>query len=176
MDENKYFTLRIPKRVLTYIYILLCTVVAVIAFNNWPRYIVLNPPIPDKGFVISEEKKTYNPYAGDVMKLGGHNTWTWRKKYGFLPTEGDLYTSEFVLAYFDKWLKERDWKNFEGQGDPCDIVAKAGLLEKDTNLSAYVSKDTTGSYYTSVVCLASWPYTTEDEETGFIILLFTASK
>jgi hypothetical protein len=176
MDEDKYFTLRIPKRVLLYIYILLCIVVVVIAFNNWPRYIVLNPPIPDKGFVIIEEKMIYNPYADDDVKLGSHNTWTWRREYGFLPTGGDLYTSESVLANFDTWLKEQGWKNFEGRGKPCDIVTKAGLVEKDTNLFAYVANNTTGSYYSAVVCLASWPYTTEGEETGFIVLLFTATK
>ncbi len=176
MDENKYVTLRIPKRILLYIYILLCVVVAVIAFNNWPRYIVLNPPVPDKGFVISEEKMIYNPYADGDVKLESHNTWTWRRKYGFLPMGGDLYTPESVFAYFDKWLKEQGWKNFTGQGNPCEVVTKAGLVEKDTNLFAYVSQNTTGSYYSSVVCLASWPYITENEESGFIILLFTATK
>jgi len=176
MDENKYFTLRIPKRVLLYIYILLCIVVVVVAFNNWPRYIVLNPPVPYKGFAISEEKMIYNPYTDGGVKLGFHNTWTWRRKYGFLPTGDDLYTSESVLAYFDKWLNEQGWKSFEGHGLPCDFMIEADHLERGTNLLAYVSNNTTGSYYSSVVCLAAWPYTTEDKKTGFIVLLFTATK
>jgi len=176
MDDKKYLTLRIPKRILLYIYILLCIVVVVIAYNNWPRYVVLNPPMPDKGFIISEEKMIYNPYIDGDAKLGSHNTWTWRREYGFLSTEDDLYTPEFALAYFDKWLNEQGWKDFEGQGEPCDVVTKAGLLEKDTNVFAYVPENTTGSYYSSAVCLATWPYTPEDDRTGFVVLLFTATK
>jgi len=176
MDEKKYFTIRIPKRIAVYIYILLCVFVAVIAFNNWPRYIVLSPPMPNKGFVISEEKMIYNPYTDSDVKVSGHNTWTWRKEYGFLPTGDDPYTSESVMAYFDKWLKEHGWKNFEGQGNPCNVMTKAGLMKKDTNSFAYVAENATGSYYSSVVCLAAWPYTAENNETGFIVLLFTATK
>ncbi len=176
MNEKEYFTLRIPKRILVYIYILLCIVVVVIAYNNWPRYVVLNPPMPDNGSIISEEKMIYNPYTEGDVKLSSHNTWIWRREYGFLPTGDGSYTSESILSYFDKWLNEHDWKNFEGQGDPCDVMTKAGLLEKGANSFAYVPENTTGSYYSSVVCMATWPYTTEDNETGFIILLFTATK
>ena len=176
MGEEKYFTFRISKRVLVYVYILLCVFVVLVAYNNWPRYVVLNPLLPDEGFVISEAKMIYNPYTDGDVKLSSHNTWIWRREYGFLPTGDDPYTSEFILAYFDKWLKEQGWKNFEGQGDPCDVVTKAGLLEKDTNLFAYVPENTTGSYYSSAVCLAAWPYTTADQKTGFIVFLFTATK
>jgi len=177
MEEKEYLTLRVPKRVLLFIYILLCVVVVVIAYNNWPRYVVLNPPTPNNGFVIDEEKMIYNPYTTSRVKSEeGHNTWTWRREYGFLPAGGDLYTSASTLAYFDKWLNEQGWKNFDGQGNPCDIVIKTGLLEQATSLFAYVPENTTGSYYSSVVCLATWSYTTEDGKTGFIVLLFTATK
>lgn len=176
MDEKKYFTFNISKRVVVSIYILLCVFVAVFAYNNWPRYVVLNPPVPDKGFVISEEKTVYNPYTASGVKLEKHKTWTWRRRYGFLPTGDDLYTSESALAYFDKWLNEQGWKSFEGQGFPCDVMTEADLLVRGTNLFAYVPKNTTGSYYSSVVCLAAWSYTTEDKETGFLVLLFTATK
>ena len=81
----------------------------------------------------------YNPYTDGSVKLGFHNTWTWRRKYGFIPTGDDLYTSEFVLTYFDKWLNELGWKNFEGHGSPCDFMIEAYHLEKGTNLLAYVS-------------------------------------
>ena len=118
MDDKKYITIRIPKRILLSIYILLCVFVAIFAYNNWPRYIVLNPPVPENGFVIGEGKTIYNPYETNGVKLEGHNTWTWRRKYGFLPTEGDVYTSDSVLAYFDTWLNSDEWKNFEGHGIP----------------------------------------------------------
>ena len=176
MDEKKYITFQVPKRVVAFIYILLCVIVAVIAYNNWPRYVVLNPPVPDKGLVISEEKMIYNPYTASGVKLSSHNTWTWRREYGFLPTGEDSYTSESVMVYFDEWLNEHDWKNFEGQGDPCEVMIKAGLVERNSNLSAYVPKNTTGSYYSSVVCLVTRPYTAEDNKTGFMVLLFTATK
>jgi len=176
MDEKEYVTFRIPKRILLYIYILLCIVVALIVYNYWPRYIVLNPPLPDKGVVISEEKAVYNPYTTDGIKFGSHNTWTWRRKYEFLPSGDDLYISESVMTYFDQWLNEHGWEKFEEQGFPCDVMAEADLLERDTNLLAYVPENTTGSYYSSVVCVAAWPYTTADKKTGFIILLFSASK
>jgi len=176
MDEKKYITFRVQKRVVVFIYILLCVILAVIAYNNWPRYVVLNPPMPDKGFVISEEKMIYNPYTSSGVKLSSHNTWTWRREYGFLPIENDPYTSESVMAYFDKWLNEHDWKKFEGQGEPCNVMTKAGLMEKDANVFAYVPKNTTGSYYSSAVCLTTWPYISADNETGFTVLLFTATK
>ena len=175
MDE-KYFTLRIPKRILLFIYILLCIVVAVIVYNNWPRYVVLNPPMPDKGFVISEEKLIYNPYTAGGVTLNSHNTWTWRREYGFLPTGNDLSTPEFALAYFDTWLNEHGWKQFEGLGEPCEVMTKAGILETNTNPIPYVPENTTGSYYSSAVCLTTRPYTSEDNKTGFVVLLFTATK
>jgi hypothetical protein len=176
MDESKYFIIRIPKKILVYIYILLCVFVVVVAYNNWPRYVVLNPPMPDKGFVVSEEKTIYNPYTDSDVKLNGHNTWTWRRKYGFLSTGDELYTSESALAYFDKWLSEHGWKKFDGQGFPCEVMAKTDSLPKDTNVFAYVPENTSGSYYSSVVCLAAWPSTSVDGKTGFIVLLFTATK
>jgi hypothetical protein len=176
MDESKYFTLKIPKKILLFVYIPLCIVIVVIAYNNWPRYVVLNPPMPDKGFVIREEKMIYNPSSDDDVKLDGHNTWTWRREYGFLPTENDSYTSESIAVYFDMWLNQQGWKKFEGLGNPCDVMTKAGLLEDGANVIAYVSENTTGSYYSSVVCLAAGPYTTEDNQTGFKVLLFTATK
>ena len=175
MDESKYFTIKIPKRVLLFTYILLCIVVVVIAYNNWPRYVVLNPPMPDTGFVIREEKMIYNPSSDDDV-LDGHNTWTWRIEYGFLPAKNDTYTSESVVAYFDTWLNEQGWKRFNGQGNPCSVMAKASLLKEDANVAAYVAENTTGSYYSSVVCLAAGPYTTEDNQTGFTVTLFTATK
>jgi len=176
MDEKKYLTFQVPKRFVVFTYILLCVIVAVIAYNNWPRYIVLNPPVPDKGFVINEEKMIYNPYTAGDVKLSGHNTWTWRREYGFLSTGDGLYTPESALTYFDKWLNEHGWKKFEGQGDPCDVMTKAGLLESNTNVFAYVPENTTGSYYSSAVCLVTRPYTAEDGKTGFMVLLFTATK
>ena len=176
MDEKEYVTLRIPKKLLLFTYILLCIVVALLVYNYWPRYVVINPPLPDNGVVISEEKAVYNPYASGGLKFGSHNTWTWRRKYAFLPTEDNPYTFETVTAYFDQWLNEHGWKNFEGQGFPCDVMAESDLLEKDSNLLVYVPENTTGSYYSSVVCMATWPYITEDDKSGFIVLLFTASK
>ena len=176
MDESKYFTIRIPKRILLFIYIVLCVVVVVIAYNNWPRYVVLNPPMPDKGFIIREEKMIYNPSTDDDVNLGSHNTWMWRREYGFLPAGDDPNASEAVLAYFDKWLNEQGWKRFDGQGNPCDVMTKAGLLVEGANVTAYVAENTTGSYYSSAVCLAAGPYTTEDNQTGFTVTLFTATK
>jgi len=176
MDEKEYFTLKIPKKILLFIYILVCVVIALLVYNYWPRYVVLNPPLPDHGAVISEEKAVYNPYTSGGIKFGSHNTWTWRRKYAFLPTGDEFYTSERVMAYFDKWLNEHGWKKFNGQGFPCDVMTESDLLERDSNLLAYVPENTTGSYYSSVVCVAAWPYTIADEKTGFIILLFTASK
>ena len=116
MDGKEYFTIRIPKRILLYVYILLCIVVVVIAYNNWPRYVVLNPPMPENGFILSEEKFIYNPSTENGVKLGSHNTWTWRREYGFLPTGNDLYTPESAITYFDGWLNEHGWKKFDGQG------------------------------------------------------------
>lgn len=177
MDEKEYVTVRIPKRILLSIYILLCVFIAVFAYNNWPRYIVLSPPVPENGFVISEGKKIYNPYEADGVKLEGHNTWTWRREYGFLPTEVDVYTPDSVLAYFDAWLNGNEWKSYEGRGEPCGLVTRTDdIPENITNIFAYVSESTSGSYYSSVVCLASWPYITEDNKSGFIVLLFTATK
>jgi len=176
MADEKYVTIRVPKRVLLSIYILLCVFIAVFAYNNWPRYIVLNPPVPENGFVISEGKTIYNPYEVDGVKMEGHNTWTWRRSYGFLPVEGDAYTLDSVLAYFDTWLNDHEWKKYEGRGEPCSIVTKTEFLGDITNLSAYVAENTSGSYYSSVVCLASWPYVTENNKTGFTVLLFTATK
>lgn len=176
MDEKEYFTIRIPKKIFVYIYILLCVFIVVIAYNNWPRYVVLNPPVPEKGFVIREEKTIYNPYTDSAVKLSGHNTWTWRREYGFLPTGDELYTSESVMAYFDTWLGGHGWKKFEGQGTPCDVMTKVGVMEKDANSFAYVPENTSGSYYSSVVCLATQPYTSVDGNAGFKVLLFTATK
>jgi len=176
MDEKEYVTLRIPRKILLFIYILLCIVVALLVYNYWPRYVVINPPLPDKGVVLSEEKAVYNPYTSGGIKFGSHNTWTWRRKYAFFPAGDDLYTSETAMAYFDKWLNEHGWKKFKGQGSPCDVMVESDLLEKDSNLLAYVPENTTGSYYSSVVCMATWPYITEDDKSGFTVLLFTASK
>lgn len=108
--------------------------------------------------------------------LEGHNTWTWRRKYGFLPTQSDTYTTASTLAYFDTWLRSHEWKKFEGQGDPCEVMAATDLPQSDINLFAYIPENTTGSYYSSLVCLGTWPYIAEDNKTGFIILLFTATK
>lgn len=177
MGEKEYFTIRIPKKIMLFIYALLCVFIALFAYNNWPRYIVLSPPVPENGFIISEGKTIYNPYEADDVKLEGHNTWTWRRKYEFLPTEGDVSTSDSILAYFDTWLNNNEWKNFEGQGDPCGLVTKTDdIPENITNLFAYVPENSKDSYYSSAVCLGTWPYTTEDQKTGFIVLLFTATK
>jgi len=176
MDEGKYFTIRVPKKSLLYVYILLCVFVAVFAYNNWPRYIVLNPSVPENGFIISEGKTIFNPYEVNGIKLKGHNTWTWRRKYGFLPVESDVYTPDSVMSYFDRWLNGHEWRKYEGQGSPCYPVIEADLMGNDATVFAYVPANTSGSYYSSVVCLATWPYTSEDNKTGFIMLLFTATK
>ena len=80
------------------------------------------------------------------------------------------------MAFFDQWLNEHVWKKVEGQGFPCDVMAESDLLEKDSNLLAYLPENTTGSYYSSVDCMAAWPDITEDDKSGLIVLLFTASK
>ena len=69
MDEKKYFTFQIPKRVAVFIYILLGVIMAVIVYNNWPGYVVLNPPVPDKGFVIRK---------GILHAFFSLTAWDWR--------------------------------------------------------------------------------------------------
>jgi hypothetical protein len=172
MLKDKYFSVKIPAITLFIVFVFILFPGLPLIYDHWPRYIVLDPPVPEYVFVTSEHKTTYIPYSGNNA-FDNDKSWIWRKEYDFLPIGNNLDTAESIIAYFDKWLNEQGWKRFEEQGFPCGGMIEAEFLNRGENLFAYLPKDTKNSYYAPAVCLAVWPYATADDAVGFNVLLFS---
>lgn len=175
MLRDKYVALRIPAYSLYVGLVFVAWYGFIFLYNNWPRYIVLNPPVPERVFTLSEEKTVYIPYSGNT-KSSNDKYWKWRKQYDFVPTCcEDLDTAEKIFAYFDKWLNQEGWIKYEGRGFPCGDMIEATFLEEGKNLFAYVPKDAKSPYYSPAVCVAAWPYHVENPPQGFIVELYTTT-
>jgi hypothetical protein len=171
MLKDKYFSVKIPAITLFILFIFILFPGLLLIYDTWPRYIVLEPPIPERALAMGEHKTVYITY--NAGKATSEKLWVWRKEYMFLPSVENLNTTASVIAYFDKWLNEHGWKKFEEQGFPCGGMIEADFLNRGEDLFAYLPKDTKSSYYAPAVCLAVWPYTTADDAIGFNVLLFS---
>jgi len=116
------------------------------AYYNWPRYVVLKPPVPDNVIILSEEKKISSSYSTGNVKFGNDKTWTWRRKYDFPHLRNDSYTLESALAYFDTWLNEHDWEKFNGPEFLCDGMTEVDSQGKKSTLITYTPKNAARPY------------------------------
>lgn len=176
MEDNKYLVFRVPKLPLLIFLVSLFVLASVEAYNNWPRYIVLDPPLPANVFITSEERTIYIPYTSGDVRMEHDKSWQWRKEFMFLPFVEDLNTSETILGYYHKYLEEQGWVKYEEQGFPCGDMREADFLERGKNLFVYVPKNSKSPYFGDAVCLAIWSFTTADDRIGFNVLLFTTAK